>query len=77
MVIWIDTPVSAKPIDVCSMSAVPTDSGGATSVTTALNCAESATIVKPQISATVHGMSALSNGSFFTFSHAKLAAVTH
>ncbi len=43
--------VSPKPSDVCRVSAVPTACGGATSVTRALNCAESATTVKPHTSA--------------------------
>ncbi len=47
----IENAVSRNPTDVCSVSAVPTACGGATSVTSAENCAESATIAKPQTSA--------------------------
>ncbi len=44
--------VSRKPIEVCSVSAVPTAWRGATSVTSVLNWAESATTKKPQTQAT-------------------------
>src|SRR5579862_6714251 len=40
--------LSRKPIDVWSVRAVPTASGGADSVTIAENCAESETTKKPQ-----------------------------
>ena len=46
---WIVTMVSRNPSEVCNIKAVPTESWGATSVTSALNCAESATTKKPQI----------------------------
>src|ERR1051325_6525666 len=39
---WIDTIVNKKPSDVCTVSAVPTAWGGTDSVTSVLNCAESA-----------------------------------
>src|SRR5215216_6335088 len=43
--------VNRKPSDVCTVSAVPTACGGTDSVTSTLNCAESATTKKPQASA--------------------------
>lgn len=46
---WMVAMVSRNPIDVWSMSAVPTACAGAASVTMALNCAESATTKNPQI----------------------------
>jgi hypothetical protein len=52
------TAVSAKPSDVCSVSAVPTASGGTLSVTSTLNCALSAMTKNPHTSAsgtTSHG----------------------
>jgi hypothetical protein len=47
---WMVTAVSAKPSDVCSVSAVPTASGGTLSVTSTLNCALSAITKNPQAS---------------------------
>src|SRR6185437_6432475 len=44
------TTVSKNPRQVCMVSAVPTYSAGASSVTHAENCAESATMLTPQIS---------------------------
>ena len=43
----IVTMVSRKPSEVCSVSAVPVASTGARSLTSAENCAESATTAKP------------------------------
>jgi hypothetical protein len=48
---WMVTMVSRKPSEVWSVSAVPTAWLGATSVTMALNWAESATMKKPQTQA--------------------------
>ncbi len=50
--IWIASTVRAKPIPSCSVTAVPTKRGSASSVTAAENWALSATIVTPQTSAT-------------------------
>src|SRR5688572_12981402 len=49
---WIVTPVNRNPSEVCMVRAVPTACRGATSVTRALNWAESATTKNPQIQAT-------------------------
>src|SRR6185436_6588028 len=43
----METMVSRKPSDVCTVSAVPTACGGTASVTSALNCAESAMTKNP------------------------------
>ena len=46
---WMDTIVSKKPSDVCTVSAVPTACGGTASVTSVLNCAESAITKNPHV----------------------------
>src|SRR5262249_43971205 len=48
---WIVAIVRRKPSEVWSVSAVPTESGAAVSVTIAENCAESETTKKPQMRA--------------------------
>ena len=45
---WIDTIVSRKPTQVCTVTMVPTCSASDSSTTLAENCAESATTVIPQ-----------------------------
>ena len=74
--IWMVAIVSRKPSEVCSVSAVPTACGGATSVTSALNCAESATTKKPHAHATgtsAHGLASKSRP--MPSAHAPLAAI--
>ena len=55
---WIVAVVSRNPSDVCRASAVPTACGGATSVTRALNCAESAITKNPHSQATARSHTA-------------------
>src|SRR5579862_5435640 len=47
----MDAVVSRNPSETCSVSAVPTEWEGTCSVTSTLNCAESAMMKKPQMSA--------------------------
>ena len=70
------TIVRRKPIEVWSVSAVPTACGGATSVTSALNCAESATTKNPQtsVSAKTSGNGARNAGPAAR-AHAPLASI--
>ena len=54
---WIAPVVSRNPSDTCSVSAVPTACAGTLSVTSTLNCAESAMMKNPQrraSGATIH-----------------------
>ena len=68
--------VRRKPSEVWSVSAVPTACEGATSVTSALNCAESATTKNPHTHATAatHGAAAPKHAAI-AIAHAPLAAI--
>ena len=48
----IETSVSRNPMEVCAVRSVPTYSPSPSSLTADENCAESATMVNPQIRAT-------------------------